>query len=165
MDAELREGRVIVKEKAAVERLRQRGFGKVVNGRLELSPIEGLYLLEKETLTIYQDGKEVSRKELEACGEERFLMRYRVYMDLRERGMLTKTGFKFGADFRVYERGESVEGHSKYLVHVVPETYTYEFSDVSRAVRLAQGVKKVMIFAVVDDEMDITYYTVNRITP
>jgi len=160
MDAELREDRIIVNDGPLAERLRQRGFGRVVDGKLELSLIEGLYLLEKKTLKMSQKGEE-----LERLGGERFQMRYRVYRDLRERGIVAKTGFKFGADFRVYERGEDAEGHSKYLVHVVPESEVYDFSEVARAVRLAQGVKKVMIFAVVDDEGDITYYTIERRTP
>ncbi len=92
-------------------------------------------------------------------------MRYKVFKDLRERGYIAKSGFKFGAHFRVYERGEYSNAHSVYLVHAVKEGDILSFSELSRAIRLSQSVKKKMIFAAVDDEGDVTYYAIDRITP
>jgi tRNA-intron endonuclease len=142
MSAFLKDGRIIIEDKKTASKLQQKSFGKKVGngGRLELSLVEGLYLVDRGS-------------------------KCKVYADLRERGHIVKTGFKFGAHFRVYGRGESITKHSKYLVHVVPETEVYPFHEVSRIVRLAHGVKKDIIFAVVDDEGDITYYKIERITP
>lgn len=166
MDARLVEDKIIVDEQPSIDRLNQKGFGRKVEDRLELSLLEGLFLLERESLKILENKKEVTREDiLKRVEEKEFMLRYRVYKDLRERGYILKTGFKFGAHFRVYERGEYATEHSKFLVHTVPESYTFSFPEVSRAVRLAQGVKKTIIFAVVDDEGDITYYSVERITP
>ena len=161
----LLEDRVIVEDEAEASRLQQRGFGKVLGKKLELSLLEALYLMERESLQVTIGRRALEPKEILAKGEEEFLLRYKVYRDLRERGYIVKTGFKFGAHFRVYERGEFLTEHSKYLVHAVPENYVVPFPELSRAVRLAQGVKKVMVFAVVDDEGDITYYTVDRFSP
>lgn len=164
----LKEDRIVVDDEAAASRLLQKGFGKRTDmgGRLELSLIEGLYLVDRGSITVMKGKREVSSADIvKIAAEEDFQLRYKVYADLRERGHVVKTGFKFGAHFRVYGRGESLSGHSKYLVHAVPESAVYSFHDVSRIVRLTHGVKKEILFAVVDDEGDITYYNVKRVTP
>ncbi len=98
--------------------------------------------------------------------EEDFLRRYNVYRDLRSKGYVVKTGFKFGVHFRVYEKSEFTEdSHSSFLVHAVSEDDTMSFPDLARAVRLTQSVKKKMMFAVVDHEGDVTYYMVDRVIP
>ncbi|RLG36170.1 MAG: tRNA-intron lyase, partial [Candidatus Alkanophagales archaeon] len=71
----------------------------------------------------------------------------------RERRLIVKTGFKFGSHFRVYERME--QPHSKYLVHVVPREHIFVKPELSRAVRLAQSVRKQMVFAY-EDTADAT---------
>jgi tRNA-intron endonuclease len=166
MEASLVEDKIIVDDQPSIDRLHQKGFGKKVEDKLELSLLEGLFLLERESLKIFENKKEVAKKDiLKRVEEKEFMLRYRVYKDLRERGYIVKTGFKFGAHFRVYERGEFLTEHSKYLVHAVPENYVISFPEMARAIRLTQGVKKKIMFAVVDDEGDITYYMVERITP
>jgi tRNA-intron endonuclease len=166
MGAFLIEDRIIIDDEAMATKLHQKGFGKMVEDKLELSLLEGLFLLERGTIKILENEREVTAGDiLKRADEKEFMLRYKVYKDLRKRGYIAKTGFKFGAHFRVYERGEFLTEHSKFLVHAVPEDYVFSFPEASRAVRLAQGVKKVIIFAVVDDEGDITYYKLERITP
>jgi tRNA-intron endonuclease len=168
MSAFLKEDRIIVDDEATASRLLQKSFGKRTgNGeRLELSLIEGLHLIERGSITVTDGKNEVTADDIiKLAKEEDFQLKCKVYADLRERGHIVKTGFKFGAHFRVYGRGDSIEAHSKYLIHVVPENEIYSFQEVSRIVRLAHGVKKDIIFAVVDDEGDITYYKIERITP
>ena len=101
--------------------------------------------------------------------DERFAERYRVYEDMREKGLLVRTGFKFGCDFRVYERGvnlkrgpKSQKEHTKWTVFCVPEDYTCSFQELSRAVRLAHNIRAKMLWAIVDDEGDCTYYQITR---
>jgi tRNA-intron endonuclease len=94
------------------------------------------------------------------------MLKYLTYSDLRSRGYLVKTGLKFGAHFRVYARGEAPgETHSAYLVHAIPESHKFTSTELARAVRLAHSVRKNILFAVVDDEGDITYYSIARETP
>ena len=96
--------------------------------------------------------------------EDNFFAKYSVYRDLRSRGLLVRTGFKFGTDFRVYDRGGTVKSaHSKYLVHVVPEEYTCSFPELARSIRLSKNVNKDMIYGIVDEEGDISYYLVDRV--
>ena len=164
----LKEDRIIVDDEKAASRLLQKAFGKKAgNGaRLELSLVEGLYLIDRGSITVMDGEHEVTAKDLiKIAKEEDFQLKFKVYADLRERGHIVKTGFKFGAHFRVYGKGDSITDHSKYVVHVVPESEVYSFHEVSRIVRLAHGVKKDVLFAVVDDEGDITYYKIERVTP
>ena len=64
--------------------------------------------------------------------EPNFWVRYCVFKDIRNRGYIIKTALKFGADFRVYDRGvKPGEDHAKWIVYPVHETETftwYEFS-------------------------------------
>jgi tRNA-intron endonuclease len=162
----LKESRVLIKDKKTASRLRQRGFGKWKDGTLELSLVEGLYLLEKGTLEMEVGGRKMDFPALlKGLKEEGLYDKFMVFRDLRDRGYIVKSGFKFGAHFRVYARGEGLDGHSRMLVHVQTEDSVMGFPEVSRAVRLAQGVKKEMLFAVIDGEGDITYYKIERITP
>ena len=101
-----------------------------------------------------------------------FEERYRVYEDLRERGLLVRTGYKFGCDFRVYERGvqlkkgpKSAKEHTKWIVFAVPEDYTCSFQELSRAVRLAHNIRARMLWSIVDNEGDVTYLQVTRHKP
>lgn len=55
----------------------------------------------------YKDNKPLSFEELYEYArnvEERLCLKYLVYKDLRTRGYIVKTGLKYGADFRLYER-------------------------------------------------------------
>ena len=168
MKGELTHDKVIIKDEAQAQRLAQRGFGSLKDGVLELSLLEALFLVERGTLEVVSKGKKIIRESIVKRGgdEADFARRYSVYKDLRERGFVVKTGFKFGAHFRVYERGGfGQDGHSAILVHVVPEDTNLSFPELSRAVRLTQSVKKRLLFAVVDHEGDITYFHIERIVP
>ncbi len=165
MDAELVDGRILIKNRQS-DRLSQRGFGIKQEDGLELSVIEALFLIERGTLKVLESGKTVPSERLMELtkNDQDFFRRYSVYKSLRGKGYVVRTGFKYGAHFRVYERGEySNEGHSSLLVHVVTEEDSISFPEISRAVRLSQSVKKSMVFAVVDSEGDIIYYEVDRV--
>lgn len=165
--------RVIVTEdeEDIIEELEKRGYGEKEGKELLLSPEEALYLIEKrmEFPLKNEKGRKVGKKFLMKYFMEQdpeFSRKYLVYRNMRDRGFCLKTGFKFGSHFRVYSRGDRPgKGHAKWLIHCVPEEFTAELSQISRAVRLAQNVRKKMIYAVVDKEGDITYYKIERITP
>ncbi len=62
-----------------------------------------------------------------------------------------KSGLKFGSHFRVYRRG--MEEHSEWLVWVVPpENSRLSPNDITARVRVAHGVRKNMIMAIVDED-------------
>lgn len=171
-EARLYKGKIIVWDETQANHLYQRGFfGKPLSGgKLQLAPVEALYLLESGKVHVVDDcGKSLnlrtlSEKFVEADSE--LMLKYTTYADLRSRGYVIKTGLKFGAHFRVYERGEKPgEAHSKFLVQAVPEGIKLTPTELARAVRLAHSVKKKIFWAVVDDEGDITYYSIARERP
>ena len=92
--------------------------------------------------------------------------RYIVYRDLKDRGYVIKTGFKYGSDFRLYDRGRSPgKGHSDFLVKIVYENYDISALDFASYVRVSHGVNKKLLLAIVDDDLDITYYDVEWTRP
>ena len=146
--------------------LKDRGFGELEGNTLSISLIEALFLVETKSIEIMLNDKPADFEEFLKYAKsfnEEFYNKYLVYKDLRERGMLVRTGLKFGTDFRTYERGGKVgKSHSKYLIQVVPEEYTCSFPEMAKTLRLAKTVHKDIIYAIVDGEGDITYYLIDR---
>jgi len=172
VEAQLYKGKIMVWDEAQANQLYQRGaYGKLLSGgKLQLAPVETLYLLEGGKLRVAdEDGKHLKFKDLSAKiteADPELMLKYSVYADLRSRGYIIKTGLKFGAHFRVYERGEKPgETHSKFLVHAVPEGVKLTPTELARAVRLAHSVRKKILWAIVDDEGDVTYYALTRERP
>jgi tRNA-intron endonuclease len=177
IEGELKENRVIVWDKNKFNELQESGFGKLLEDRSELSLVEAMFLIEKKKLKVRLEGKKRGMKKKDFYDyametEKNFHARFIVYSDLRERGFVVKTGFKFGCDFRVYGRGVKIKKgpkapheHTKWVVHAIPEEFNCSFPELSRAVRLAQNIRTEMIWAIVDSENDVTYYSIKRITP
>ncbi len=170
MDAELIGELVIIKDKKAVALSEKSHYGKFNQDELQLSLMEAFYLQEKGKIKILDkknQGKVISLDEMrELIQDKDLIYRYLVYRDLRNRGYIVKTGFKYGSEFRLYERGKSPgDGHSDFVVKVVTENQNISVLDFSSYVRVAHGVNKKLLLAVVDDEQDITYYNVEWTRP
>ena len=98
--------------------------------------------------------------------EPNFWIRYCVFSDFRKRGYIIKTALKFGADFRVYERGvKPGEDHAKWVVYPVHEASTLTWYEFSAKNRVAHSTKKRLMIGVVDDEGDVTYYEIRWMRP
>jgi len=131
---------------------------------VQLSLVEAAYLAREGILSI--DGGETAVVERGRDVEgDRFDRRLTVYSALRDAGVVPKTGFKFGADFRTYADVESVEalGHSELLVRVLPAGHDFEPRDLALDVRLAHGVRKTVVFGLVGDGVE--WVQVERLTP
>jgi tRNA-intron endonuclease len=143
-------------------------------GAVQLSLVEAAYLARQGVLDVTDgedgdvadDEQAVIERGREVEGE-RFDRRLQVYSDLRSSGVVPKTGFKFGADFRTYADVESVDdlGHSELLVRVLPPTHAFAPRDLALDVRLAHGVRKRMVFALTDATDGIDWLSVTRLTP
>jgi tRNA-intron endonuclease len=85
---------------------------------------------------------------------------------MRAAGAVPKSGFKFGADFRVYDAFHSVDemGHSERLVRVVPRSTRLQPRELSLDVRLAGGVRKRMVFAATAPD-SAEWLAATRLTP
>jgi len=134
-------------------------------GAVQLSLVEAASLARKGVLSVDGGADAVRDRGREVEGD-RFDRRLRVYERLRADGMVPKTGFKFGADFRTYADVESVDdlGHSELLIRVLSADHVFEPRDLALDVRLAHGVRKTMVFALVDDD-DVSWVDVERLTP
>jgi len=182
-EGELVENRVIIWDPEAVALYDESGYGKPQPennpNRLELDLIEAVYLLEKNKIKVFVKGEKKKKKikfqklmEIGAKNVNEFYSQFIVFRDLRERGYLVKTGYKFGAHFRLYERGVKLKRgpkapheHTKAIVHAVSEESAFSLPEMSRAVRLAHNIRATMWWAIVDREGGVTYYQLSRITP
>lgn len=174
--AELSEEKVIVWDKDGTRQIFDSGwYGELLEDRLELALVEAMLLLDRGKIEIKKKKKKLSAKEFyEHCLkiDPRFHTRYVVYKDLRDRGLPVRTGFKFGCDFRVYERGitpikkgpKAPHEHTKWIVFTVAEDFVCSFQELSRAVRLAHNIRANMLWAVVDNENDVTYYSITYLS-
>ena len=127
-------------------------------------------MLKREKLSVEdQEGKSISCEELLNFAqkkEKNFYNKLIVYTDLRERGYVVKTGFKFGFDFRVYPRGKKPgEEHTQWVIHVASQDEQISIPNFSRMVRLSGNLKTELLIGVVDSEDDVNYYSTTRITP
>ena len=148
----------------------QSRFGEIKDGKIQYSLVEVLFLYEKGKINIRNDkGKELnldSFVKLATKFEPNFWKRYCVYKDLRSRGYIVKTALKFGADFRVYDRGvKPGEDHAKWIVYPVHETETLTWYEFSAKNRVAHSTRKKLMLGIVDDENDVTYYICSWMRP
>jgi tRNA-intron endonuclease len=98
--------------------------------------------------------------------EHNFFARYVTYADLKNRGYTVKTALKFGADFRVYDKGKKPgEEHAKWVVFAVYETDKLTWYEFAAKNRVAHSTKKNLLLAIVDAEGDVTYYEVRWLKP
>lgn len=163
------EDRVVIWDHELSEILHSRGFygNPLDEKRLQLSLVESAYLLLKGWLAVSDaSGTEMCIEGFVAKAlqiEPAFKRKLKVYSDLRDKGLVVKTGFKFGSHFRVYEKVESIEKlpHSRYLVDSMDYGHVFQLQDLSQAVRLANSVRKDMIFAY--DKNGIQYFSLGRI--
>ena len=143
--------------------------GKLEDKSIQLSLYEALYLLEKNKISIKDGRKKLNLDTLREKGtdlEPKFWIKYCVFKDMRDRGYTLKTALKFGADFRVYERGiKPGDDHAKWILYAVHESESLTWHEFAAKNRVAHSTKKRLTIGIVDDEGDITYYECKWIKP
>jgi len=144
-------------------------FGEPREGKIQYSLAEALFLLEKGKMDIFWKIKKLSKEEfIEKCRkiDKKIQIKYPVFRDLRERGYVIKTALKFGADFRVYEKGAKPgDKHAKWIVFTEHESNRLTWHEFSAKNRVAHSTKKNLLLAIVDEEGDISYYEVRWLKP
>jgi tRNA-intron endonuclease len=168
-DGMLMADRVLVTDPECVARLQSgHNFGKPIGPTLQLSLIEAAFLSELGFLKLSdaKTGRSVTVASLKRRARDLqpdFDLRLDAFKDMKARGLIVKTGFKYGSHFRAYE-GDPGKQHARYLVHAVPNDYTAMWPEVSRAVRLAHGVKKEILLGRVG-EKGVEYVSLSRYRP
>lgn len=148
-------------------------YGVILDdGRVQLTLIEAYYLFEKDKIKIFSNTK--SKKEIDKNSfgkkcfrlEKNFWIRYAVFADFRNRGYVIKTALKFGADFRVYDKGINPgQDHARWIVYPVKETEVLTWYDFAAKNRVAHSTKKRLLLGIVDEENSVTYYEVKWTKP
>jgi len=156
---------------AAHELYNQSRFGNILeDGKVQLSLLEALYLMDKGKLLIndYRKKKVTFDDFIKKTKrvEPNFWIRYCVFKDIRDRGYIIKTALKFGADFRVYDRGvKPGEDHARWIIYPVHEGSALTWYEFAAKNRVAHSTKKRLMIGIVDNEGDVTYYEIKWIRP
>lgn len=144
-------------------------FGEPKEDKINYTLSEALFLVEKNKMEIFSRNKKTSKQELInkiKRIDKKIQIKYPVFKDLRERGYIVKTALKFGADFRVYNKGQRPgKVHAKWVVFVDHEAKTIKWNEFSAKNRVAHSTKKKLLLAIVDEEEDVSYYEVGWIKP
>ncbi len=164
------EDRVVVFDPPAVEALGGGpAYGSHIGARLELSLLEAAFLVDTGTIELRdaRTRRPVSSDALRRRArhlDPRFVERLAAYRAMRERKLIVKTGFKYGAHFRAYARNPEHD-HARYLVQAVPSAHVTAWPEIAGAVRLAQGVRKEYLLAAVDPHGVVRFLNLERIRP
>jgi len=135
------------------------------NVPLILDLMEGLYLVEKQLITVREGTKKKRKVNIEKLRKrarklyDEFDLKYRVYRDLRDHGLIVTPGIKYGCDFAVYKHGPGVE-HAPYMVSVRKTKEEVTATEIVKAGRLATTVRKRFIIAVPDPETEDIQYLI-----
>jgi tRNA-intron endonuclease len=129
--------RVLVEDAdAASAYAKKESLGTPSPAGLVLSMVEAVALQRRGVLVVA--GLEARAKLLRTLD---------AYTALREVGVVVKSGFRFGTHLRGYA-GDPAEGHALWLVYCLGPKETLHWSALSRAIRLAHGVRKRFLVAV-----------------
>jgi len=128
-----------------------------------------LFLLERKKIEVIFQKKKISHKDFLGKlhrKDRKIQIKYSVFKNLRDRGYVVKTALKFGADFRVYEKGSKPsKSHAKWIVFADHESKNLNWREFSAKNRIAHSTKKKLLLAIVDEEDDVSYYEVGWIKP
>ncbi|MEK6833546.1 MAG: tRNA-intron lyase, partial [Nanoarchaeota archaeon] len=156
-------GRIVsTNEAEAFTLYKKSNFGQPIGQKIQYSLPETLYLVEKDKIKIMKNKKILGFEELLKIFKKidsRIQLKYPVFKDLREKGYVVKTALKFGADFRVYDKGRTPdEEHAKWIVFCEHESKKFSWQDFSSKNRVAHSTKKNLLIAILDEESDVSYY-------
>lgn len=144
-------------------------IGEKIGERVHYSFVEALYLLKMGKIELLKNKKNISADSFMRLAERKeknFFARYSVYEDLKNKGYIAKTALKFGADFRVYDKGKKPgEEHAKWIVFAVYGMDSLTWHEFTAKNRVAHTTKKNLLIAIVDEEGDVTYYEITWLRP
>lgn len=168
----LKERAVTENTDAARELYNQSRYGKLLaDGRVQMALTEAMYLLERGKITVAaaRGSKAISPEQFMKKAtktQKNFFVKYSVFKDIRDRGYIIKTALKFGADFRIYDRGvKPGEDHARWILYPVHEGDHLTWQEFSAKNRVAHSTKKRLLIGVVDDEGDVSYWEVRWMRP
>jgi len=144
-------------------------FGEKKEKAILYAPVEALFLAREQKLSLIVGNRKLSLNEIIAKlkkQDKKILTKSAVYNDLRRKGYIVKSALKFGAEFRVYEKGTRPgEGHARWILYAARENEALKWHDFAAKNRVAHSTKKNLLIAIVDDEGDVSYYECSWMRP
>lgn len=165
IEAELVDGKVVVRQKDRWSELIESGFGSKEGKELQLSDYEALFLLNAGKIRVREGGEYVTFERLAGMTQRRASdswTKFIIYRDLRARGYVVREGFGFGTDLRVYERGDFPKKAAKYVVFALDEGTEKVISELLGSVKEMARMGKEAIIAVIERRGEVIYYRVSR---
>jgi len=176
LEGVIEENKVIISDKSGIEEFYNTSYIGTIEetddqqGILVLNATEVLLLCERNRILLWENNdKSKKLYDFESLlihftqYDERLWQKYIIYMDLRKRGYIVRTGYGDGIEFRVYKRGADFENDTaKYLIYPVFEGRPIELRDLDKMSRVALGSRKDLIVATVDRLSKPIYYSVKK---
>ena len=152
-----------------MEELYEKGYvERVPSGEYVMPSVTAVHLLEQDKIAVKQDNREVTALEIledSVRASPDNILRYFVFKDLRTKGRLAKV--ELNTPFiRLYPRGGRVgETPATTLIYCISEDKPVRQSEILEKIKYAQVARKSLVFAVIDDEMNISYYAAEEFQP
>ena len=144
-------------------------FGEKKARKIDYSPVEALYLLDKNKMQVFSNSKPINEDQLlkkVKRKDKKIETKLVVFKDLRKKGYILKTALKFGAEFRAYNKGvKPGQDHAKWLVQTVKENEKLDWQEFAARNRVAHSTRKKLLLAIVDEEDSVTYYEIGWLKP
>jgi tRNA-intron endonuclease len=139
------------------------------DGDLRLDRYESVYLSEMGRIEVptatrgHPAWSAIFRRAVRA--DPGFAVRYLVYRDLRQRGYVVRANVPPVA-FAVLPRGGVLnKTPSRFWVEALSERVPFDLARIFELADRAQGARRTLWLALVDEESDLTYYHVRRPAP
>ena len=144
-------------------------FGEKNGDKIEYSSVEALFLVERKNMEVLKRNEKIDLDDLMKIfmkNDKKIYIKYLVFKDLRKKGYIVKSALKFGAEFRIYEKGSKIgKSHAKWLVFTDKDSGKISWHEFSAKNRVSHSTRKNLLLAIVDDESGITYYEVKWLKP
>jgi len=167
--AQLVSGKVSSNSAQAQNLFASQRFGEKIGEKIFYLLPEALFLVKTKKMEIHSKDKPLSEEDIAKKFEKldkKFMTKYLVFKDLREKGYILKSALKFGAEFRVYEKGKTIgKDHARWLVQTASETDKLGMHEFSAKNRVAHTTKKTLLMAIVDEEGAVSYYEISWLKP
>ncbi|MBS3090950.1 tRNA-intron lyase [Candidatus Pacearchaeota archaeon] len=140
-------------------------FGENKNNKIEYALVEALFLVQEGKMQIFSGKKQINEelliKKLKKI-DKKTETKLSVFSDLRKKGYIIKTALKFGAEFRVYDKGTRPgNAHAKWILYTAKEHDSINWHEFAAKNRIAHSTNKNLLIAIVDEESDVSYYEVS----
>jgi tRNA-intron endonuclease len=144
-------------------------FGEKKQGRVEYALVEALFLVQERKMGVFVNNSLLTEEKLIKKVkkiDKKIETKLSVFSDLRKKGYIIKTALKFGAEFRIYDKGYSPgKAHARWLLFTAKEHENINWHEFAGKNRIAHSTNKALLIGIVDEESDVSYYQVEWLKP